>query len=399
VSETVLSVINPLGTRLRDAFSAYQAGELSAPDYVRFLYGTLLQRDVDPPSLAHYLEMPDLSGLAYGILTSHEYITRWKNASMPMTRGPACKRVLLFGAYGNGNLGDRIQADVLRRLARLLRPELEVWACSALSANFVYPFERVLPSSELAGPALNERFDLLIVGGGGLLAHPHDPLRDREWQRSLELPVALLGIGARAPFAGDSEVLIRKAYATSGRDRTSIAVLGEYRDDVTFAPDPVLSDPALERTAVPSACRDRILWILQADLIKQCGSLLDQINPDLDTVCFLEPHIDAVMLLRWPHAVAVHSSEELIALVDAADGVVSTRYHGAIFAILRGKPVYGVCKDKTRELLERYGAAHAFSEDGAGFARAGSFALVPQKQMRQERMVFMAQFAELLERA
>ena len=388
----------PIGVQLSEMFSAYASGALSPEHYVRWLYRALLRRDVDPMSLEEYLAQPGLAGLARGIMTSHEFISRWHSRSVAGFADSARKQVLLFGAYGNGNLGDRMQAGVLRRLIGALRPDIDLWACSVLAGTFDFPFDRILPASDLDDPALLNRFDMMIVGGGGLLAHPHDPLIHDAWQRSLDLPVALLGIGAREPVFGRSETLVRRAFHVSGRDRTSIELLSRFRADVAFVPDPVLCDPALERSGAIRAPVERVLWILQADLIDRYEGLLAAIDVERDAVCFLEPQLDAVLLLRWPRAIAVYDAAQLVALVDAADAVASMRYHGTLAAILREAPVYAVGHDKSKELLERHGADAAFSPDGADFARDRSFTLVPQRQMRRERSLFMAGLSDVLDR-
>jgi hypothetical protein len=69
-------------------------------------------------------------------------------------------RVLLFGAYGSGNLGDAIQAISLLRAIQSIRQDVEVWACSQLPCQFPFPFEYVLPAKQIYIVSLLNQFDL-----------------------------------------------------------------------------------------------------------------------------------------------------------------------------------------------------------------------------------------------
>src|SRR5262249_40464507 len=146
-------------------------------------------------------------------------------------------RVLLFGAYGNGNIGDAIQASSLARAINLLRPEIEVWACSALPAPYPFAHQFTLQPDAILTPAIVNSFDLLILGGGGLFSRPHDPLTDPKWQSMLRVPVALIGVGAAEPVASKAENLIRKAVYFSCRDDHSIATLRAFGREPAFVPD------------------------------------------------------------------------------------------------------------------------------------------------------------------
>jgi len=52
----------------------------------------------------------------------------------------------------------------------------------------------------------------------------------------------------------------------------------------------------------------------------------------------------------------VHSFGELVSVIDGADLVVATRYHGAVFALIRGKPVLSIAyQPKTVDLMAAMG--------------------------------------------
>ena len=68
------------------------------------------------------------------------------------------QRVLIFGAYGNGNLGDAIQPRSLARAITRFRPDIEVFAASYLQIDPDYPFDatrKLGPAQVMDTPALN----------------------------------------------------------------------------------------------------------------------------------------------------------------------------------------------------------------------------------------------------
>ena len=116
----------------------------------------------------------------------------------------------------------------------MIRPEIDVWACSALPAPYPFAHQWTLPADAILNPAIVNSFDLLVIGGGGLLSHPHDPLTDPSWQAMLQVPVVLIGVGAGEPVASKNEILIRKAVYVSGRDNQSIAALRKFGKEPDF---------------------------------------------------------------------------------------------------------------------------------------------------------------------
>src|SRR3712207_2872937 len=97
------------------------------------------------------------------------------------------KRVLIFGAYANGNLGDAEQAASVARHLRAYRPELDVVAVAHSVADKPYspsPASRGQNLVDILDPAFVNGFDSLLIGGGGLLASKHKPLTQADWVAS-----------------------------------------------------------------------------------------------------------------------------------------------------------------------------------------------------------------------
>jgi hypothetical protein len=88
---------------------------------------------------------------------------------------------------------------------------------------------------------MNARFSAVVVGGGGLLAHPHEPLEDLQWTRSVAIPVVFLGVGANGDCTRGSSELLDGSLAISGRDDLSLEALacGTARERFLLR-DPVL---------------------------------------------------------------------------------------------------------------------------------------------------------------
>ncbi|QZO01167.1 polysaccharide pyruvyl transferase family protein [Chenggangzhangella methanolivorans] len=168
-----------------------------------------------------------------------------------MTR-PA--KILLIGAYANGNIGDLHQASSLAHHLSAILPEAVVHATSNSVAAKPYDFPRpdhVLPPSILRDYDRLSEYDAVIVGGGGLLAAIHRPLNSPNWPLHVTPPIILLSMGASAEVAQRCQTLIRRAAVVTGRDEQSCAVLRRFRDDVELIPDPILADERLDALRAP----------------------------------------------------------------------------------------------------------------------------------------------------
>ena len=372
-----------------------EPGNADKESYIRAIYRVALQRDPDPNALTRFLARDDINKFFPEILSSAEFRKLARSPAYAATRSlasPDRPRVLLFGAYGNGNLGDAIQASSLAQAINLLRPEIEVWACSALPAPYPFAHQLTLQPDAILVPAIVNSFDLLVIGGGGLLAHPHDPLTDPKWQTMLQVPVAFIGVGAAEPVASEAEILIRKAIYVSGRDDHSIATLRKFAREPAFVPDPVLCDASYlnqQEDSCPRQSSERKLWVLKYVNTEDFRALCTDLSKSDDTVCFVEPHIDIRLIEYLPNARPIYFVEELIRMIDHADLVLSMRYHGCILAMLRGKRVFGLREHKCFELLARYGNKLSFSNSVTGGIYEGVEYFLPTSYLIEDRQLFL----------
>jgi polysaccharide pyruvyl transferase WcaK-like protein len=239
----------------------------------------------------------------------------------------------------------------------------------------------------------------MIIGGGGLLSHPHDPLTDEEWQRTIDVPVVLFGIGAGGEVASKCHTLISKAAYVSGRDESSVAALERFRNDVHFVPDPVLADFHYYLNDVNNS-RHRVapvnkLWILKNAKSATSTELMQMVNHEQDEICFIEPFLDFPLLDTYPAARSIYFIKELTTLIDRAAMIISMRYHGCILAILRDKPILGLVEQKSRELLTRYNLSQFFSGDGTTIPNPVEFTRPVDKIVR-ERDLFRRELGSVL---
>ncbi len=281
-------------------------------------------------------------------------------------------RLLIFGAYANGNIGDQFQANSVAHHIRRLCPDAQVFATSNSSAQRPYEFDSdyVLPEGTIYDPDAVNSFDALIVGGGGLLASVHKPLANPDWVQSIKSPIMLFALGASREVAEKCEALIRRATIVTARDAFSQEILREIRAETTLLNDPILMDDRLDREShtfgnsslclIPRKMTDKNQGVYK--------SLSQQMIRD-DSVLSMFPATDtasgALQTLDKPHAtIEAWKMQELVGAIDDAGYVLSERYHGCILALKRGAPTIGLVnsdtetRSKVGELYRQVGHGH-----------------------------------------
>ena len=308
-------------------------------------------------------------------------------------RGPTePARVMLWGAYGNGNLGDAAQAMALADLLRPLLPPDTVVAASSWERRGSYdaPGGVALdPGALLAvGRPGAERVDLLVIGGGGLFGTPHFPLHEPAWVDAIVASgtrIVLLGVGGAAlaltVHARAYDALLRHAVLVGARDIETLLAIRAIRPDAIWFPDPVLARAVMAPAQPESAERPVDMLLIprapngEADAAA-LDAMLDWRTAALTRgmrveVAILEPVIDRRALAARGFSGAAHEPADwptFAALCAASKVMASLRLHGAIAGLEAGCLVHGLVQPKTRLLFEELGLQGWF---GAQWPSAG----------------------------
>lgn len=291
-------------------------------------------------------------------------------------------RVLCLGAYANGNVGDMYQAEALAAAVRALRPDADIVSVSPSKRMSAYSAR-----NHTAGPVggafdldFINSFDMLLVGGGGLLSAPHAPLNDAAWVAGLRLPVVAVSVGAAGDTPLVSKDFVQKCHGFSVRDEFSAAAIGGLRDDVVITMDPIL---LMDEAGSPEEGeRQGILWVpgkivpgtrdsylgLMRDLYDAGSDHIVSFNPETDR----RSGFDEVFEDRVEYLDTV---DRFKALARTKRFVVSERYHGCILALTTPAPCVGlalrseVVTSKITELFRRIGATGCLSDLKPGVTR------------------------------
>lgn len=299
-------------------------------------------------------------------------------------------RVLLFGAFGNGNLGDAYQAMAMREIVMAATglPSESIFATSFLGDVFPFPISQKLGREAIMDAVLVNGFDALVIGGGGLLAHPHRPLMDGAWARGIHTPIVLFSIGASSEHVVDHGELLERAWFVSGRDEASVKCLRAFRPDAILVRDPIacmpgsdvlcaedgdvtssIIDPVFNADQLDSQVR-KTLWILKHPTSASDVAMLGTFSRHLlagggcHRVVAIEPHLDEELEAWFPGAVEyVTSARRLTHCIRESDHVVSMRYHGAIFSGLAGRASTGCSQPKLNHLYDEMAWVGRYESD------------------------------------
>lgn len=285
-----------------------------------------------------------------------------------MPNSTRARSVLLVGAYANGNIGDTYQAEAIASELAAIDPTLKVSSVSPSKLAAPYPSRnhQALPASVLWDADHLNSFDLILVGGGGLLAAPHHPLNDVSWVEQITTRLCGLSLGVAADPVLASRAFVERCDLFSVRDEFSASHVAAMRKDVVIVPDPILLGGQVDVVggAVPAERRRGVACIsgkhvpatvnvwqrLEQELLTSPNDPVISVNPVTDRRSgFDETFLRKVSYI--PSVVAL--SQQLL----RRRFVVSERYHGCIFALKWGIPVYGIAlrsADVTSKITELF---------------------------------------------
>ena len=371
------------------------------PADVELLYRLLLRREVESPAIMREalaaattrdLIASILQSLEFGDLTLREGLLSlpWRDRR-PDNAAKSSGEVLLFGAYGNGNLGDRDQAQALVRM--LVAGGCDPGQIGAISWVDVAPYScdgRVLGRTAILDYERIADAALLVIGGGGLLGIGHFPLYEERWIDNLVATgtsYVLWAIGAGREHLSDPHFtaayrrLLAHAACVTARDAASLAAIRPYRGDVTMALDPILQNALTKApTCTGRAEGRRVDVILKGPVDADEQLFVDAIEPLFHAtsrealgVIFLEPELpeEQAVMARFPGHRVVTTGAALRAELNGARLGVSMRLHGAGAIVESGIPTVGVCAPKIGRFLALCGLrAQFFRRDYGPLLRA-----------------------------
>lgn len=323
---------------------------------INHLYKTILFRDGDQSGINHHLNSNrSLDEIAALLKKSGEYNNQIKPTIDKLNSVPG-KKVLLFGAYGNGNLGDAIQQNFLKKSLTEAGFDGSIWSCSHMDYHYNFDSERKIPGRFIKSAEFLNLFDLIIIGGGGLLSHPHYPLNIPDWSDNISTPIALLAVGATNLAAPLSEKLIKKSFHVSGRDEASFSCLSKYRDDIKMVPDPVLS---MQEYTYSETDSNKTAWILKGPMDDSLLEIKKHIKDNDVVICF-QKKLDQQIEHLFPELIYTPTEESFYKAIDGCDTAFSMRYHGLILALSKVKSLYAMGDPKNISLMRKLNIENNF---------------------------------------
>lgn len=267
-------------------------------------------------------------------------------------------RVLLFGAYANGNIGDKYQAASMYNHVKCHMPDAVVDAisCSAAAINYPLSYEGNTEGDAIIGlPSVDvvNTYDILFVGGGGLLASKHKPLFSKSWVNDIKIPIVVFAVGANEEVSALCSDLLNKAVSVSVRDIYSFNSVRQFVGDksVGIVSDPILMDQKIDELSSRSSLNNQITFIprkLAPSMERTYSALADKLDP-VDVVLSMFPATDeasgAIDLFSSQAKVVTHDYTLFSETLKKSVGILSHRFHGCIYAMKLGIPVLGVVKN------------------------------------------------------
>lgn len=260
------------------------------------------------------------------------------------------KRILIFGAYANGNLGDAEQAASVARHLRAYNSGLEIVSVShSLADRLYYPGPAQIGRNMIDILDLNfvNSFDALFIGGGGLLASKHRPMDNEDWVNGINIPIVIFGVGASENVANICEALVKKAAIVTARDSFSICALSKLRPDTFLLRDPILNDrtiDALVKSPQDESSLSR-MCVIPRKMVSKAEATYKSLSDVMlrrDFVISVFPTTDEKSgALAFFEGKTLFNSIEMQGFVDAlspASLLISDRYHGCILGLKLGIP-------------------------------------------------------------
>lgn len=268
------------------------------------------------------------------------------------------KRILIFGAYANGNLGDAEQAASVARHLKAYNNSLEIMSIShSLADRLYYPGPAKIARNllDILDIDFVNSFDALFIGGGGLLASKHRPMDNSNWVEAINIPIVIFGVGASTDVVNMCEALVKKAAVVTARDSFSIDALSTLRPDTFLLRDPILNDRSIDDLLQPRESSDGLsrMCVIPRKMVSKAEATYRSLSDAMlrrDFVVSVFPTTDEKSgALAYFEGKTLFNTVEMKSFIDAvspASLLISDRYHGCILGLKLGIPTLPCTRTK-----------------------------------------------------
>lgn len=348
---------------------------------VELLFKRFLHRLVDSPEVALSIatEHQNTLDLVSTIVNSNEYTQRAvqnyfaNNVKNRIDTLAVLPKIILFGAYGNGNLGDAIQANAVADI--FIKQGYQPHEIAAISWIHIDDYEFIgvkLSAEHIWSFELLASADMLVIGGGGLFGINHYPLSEKNWVDSLvkfKVRYAIFGVGASAfllskGYQAVHEKLLHHAVFASARDAISLERMQSLEPTSHYMLDPVLYTMLknIPLTQYSTKEANSIAVVLKYPGNESDRQFIEaykriaQDNPAYKTLFLEKNHPGEIEIIKqFPNALIPTNEYEILDMLKEVKYCVSMRYHGAILGLVAGCITFGLSQPKIHNLFKQIG--------------------------------------------
>lgn len=301
-------------------------------------------------------------------------------------------RVLAFGWYGAGNVGDELLLGTLKQWCVEKEAQVTALSMNPTHTRHLHQIDAVDAYDLQAVASAMQQADLFVLGGGGLFQTHHaftisalysySPgdisayARPVLMARQMGIPTLLWAQGVGPLDGDDARQIVRDIFANathaSVRDEGSRALLSEIGVDreLVIAPDPVWAYPVPANDQPKSATAGRLALVLRPWPVVSgwedafIEALEAAVSPDEYTLVWVPfqsvdvpqrsgsdiPFIGSLMQRlgkAYRHEmVDLHDPADVVKVLGSCEKVVSMRLHAQILSLKLGKPTLCVEYDE-----------------------------------------------------
>lgn len=314
-------------------------------------------------------------------------------------------KILVFGFYGDGNLGDELLLDSIKRWSRDLGTEVIAMSINPQHTNKFHYIKSIDAFDLLAVIQEMKECCLFVLGGGGLfqnydlftISSLHD-FRAKDISmyarpiflaEQMGVPTLLWAQGIGPLNSDESRRIVRAVFDTatfvSLRDPGSLSLLKDIGSSrvVSVAPDPLWSYPlpsnrisrshhkrrigiVLRNWEFAEGWEDRFILAIKNTLLPKDNiliwipfHLIDELDDSQDKLAFFR-RIISKLSHDFSHELIEESEPgEIIRFLADCDMIIAMRMHAQILALRLNKPLLSIEYDRKMEVVSMQANSHS----------------------------------------